>query len=209
MPFLKGAESVLLDPPSPHYPTCAHTYYFLPTSFTFPTGPGAYLAKKSTDNGKKNGRTRYEFPSTQPPLKDSPPLFCAWPNRQDIQSSIPTTFWAFLEQTPGPTEPGLAICFAFLLLLVFGNVVGNDGNTTEKGRRTGLLFLFLFVLQSLESESVAAFKVLPFLTRVLTNLLLTFIVCLYNNCWSFEDFQCGKMRKRWEVRKRTPPAICG
>ena len=106
--------------PGPYFPTHAHTYYLLQHLLLFLMDL-AHIWRQIYGQRKEKGRTHYEFPRTHPASpKDSPPLFCAWPNRQDIQSSIPTTFWAFLEQTPGPTEPGLAICFAFLLSIVFG-----------------------------------------------------------------------------------------
>ena len=53
----------------------------------------AHIWQKSTERKWKemDGHTT-KFPRTTTPKI---PLFRAWPNRQDIQSSIPAMFWAF------------------------------------------------------------------------------------------------------------------
>lgn len=169
--------------PGPYFPTHAHTYYLLQHLLLFLMDL-AHIWRQIYGQRKEKGRTHYEFPRTHPASpKDSPPLFCAWPNRQDIQSSIPITFWAFLEQTPGPTEPGLAICFAFYCFV--GIVVGDDDTTETDGVLVVVLILFcaLIFWTSNLNLNLLRFTVptYPFSEQANHLTCADFIVCLHNN----------------------------
>lgn len=118
---------------------------------------------------------------TQPPEITPIPLL-RMAEQTDIQSSIPTTFWAFLEQTPGPTEPGLATCF----LLIFGFwfvvvvVATDDDGGGWDGLAYWVLFFYLFgacLLIFLEFEFCCVHTALSFHKALPT--------CGYSYCVSF------------------------
>ena len=135
--FLKGAESIRLNslPRAPPNITCTHLL-FPPTSIAFSTGPGAYLAKKSTDNGKK--KDGHDMSSHAPSLPQRFPTPFLRMVEQTGHTIIDTHYVLGIFGTATWTNGAraCALRFAFFWFNRVLIVVGDDGKT-ERDWRTG------------------------------------------------------------------------
>jgi len=100
------------------------------------------------------------------PLRFPNPFFAHGRTETDIQSSIPTTFWAFFGWTEKPGSNGAGACdLLFCFLVVFGLSLLSSPMATMEGTAYRMVIIFDFNLLEVfffESSNLLRFLVLLF-----------------------------------------------